>query len=163
MRISFFPQLPDKLVFAEMLSKTFPLGGRCPSAHTGADEGLTHRRFPSHRIRSATSNLSPFIVPAEEISTLPLIRHGLAVPPSPEGEGHAFRYPCKHQFTGLLGETDVYILLYRIFPLCTRGKNVNIPRQKSPGSAGRCAGSPPSAPEGCQTSARGGGNGEIPG
>ena len=93
-----------------MLSKTFPLGGRCPSAHTGADEGLTHRRFPSHRIRSATSNLSPFIVPAEEISTLPLIRHGFAVPPSPEGEGFAFPHPFKFQFFEQLRKGNKYII-----------------------------------------------------
>ena len=35
----------------------------------------------------------------------------------PRGEGIARPSSFKHQFTGLLGETDVYILLYRISPL----------------------------------------------
>ena len=48
---------------------TLPSGGRCPSAHTGADEGHTYRRFPPCRMKSTTLILSPFIPPAEKTST----------------------------------------------------------------------------------------------
>ncbi|MCI7808823.1 hypothetical protein MR626_06000, partial [bacterium] len=48
----------------------------------------------------------------EEISTLPLIRHGFAVPPSPEGEGFALRNPYKHQFIGQLNKADKHIRKY---------------------------------------------------
>ena len=110
-----FPQLPDKLEFVEIAQRNaFPLGGRCPSAHTGADEGLTYRKSPPHRIRRTTSNLSTFPVSAEEISTFPLIRHGFAVPPSPEGEGLA-QHLCKHQFIGQLSKTDKHKFLYGKF------------------------------------------------
>ena len=38
---------------AAAVAKAFPLGGRCPSAHTGADEG-TYRRLPG--LSASTQN-----------------------------------------------------------------------------------------------------------
>ena len=129
-----FPQLPDKLEFGGMLSKTFPRGGRCPSAHTGADEGLTHRNSPPCRIKGTISKNLLFLVSAEEISTFPLIRHGFAVPPSPEGEGLA-QHLCKHLFIGQLSKTDMHIVKNRNWPFTNRRISVIIHSAIRPGGA----------------------------
>ena len=89
-----------------MLSKTFPLGGRCPSSQTGADEGLTYRKSPPHQIRRTASNLSSFIVPSEETATFSPHPSRLRRATFPPRGRFWLRHSVKHQFIGCPGETD---------------------------------------------------------
>ena len=96
----------DELEFVGMLSKTFPLGGRCPSSQTGADEGLTYRKSPPHQIRRTASNLSSFIVPSEETATFSPHPSRLRRATFPPRGRFWLRHSVKHQFIGYPGETD---------------------------------------------------------
>ena len=76
-------------------------GGRCPSAHTGADEGLTCRTFSPYQNRSTGSKVSLFIVTISEISTFSPHPSRLRRATFPRG-GRFFRCCAKRSFMGVI-------------------------------------------------------------
>ena len=87
-----------------------PLGEGAPVRTLGRMRGRRTEGFRRGKQEYHVGNFPLFFVIADEIYTFPLIRHGFAVPPSPEGEGFALHHPYKHLFIGLLRKTDMYIL-----------------------------------------------------
>ena len=92
------------IVYARPL-KTFPLGGRCPSAHAGADEGVSVPNYSPYQNRSTRSKVSPFIVTTSEISTFSPHPSRLRRATFPRG-GRFWR--AKRSFTQIPGQRNRY-------------------------------------------------------
>ena len=77
------------------LPKAFPSGGRCPSAHTGADEGaILYQTFPCRKEGTSACRLNGiFLLPRWASRSPP--HQSPSVTASPQGEASGLCYPTR--------------------------------------------------------------------
>ncbi len=112
-----------------------PLGEGAPVRTLGRMRGRRTEGFRRGKQEYHVGNFPLFFVIAEEISTFPLIRHGFAVPPSPEGQCHQLKEPgpvfpviarqCAHW------RGNPFPLATSRFCTCYQGEN-GLPRRFAP-------------------------------